>query len=216
MTTRNPHPGPAARLLLLLGLAASLGPTCKPFNSIGYFEPAEGRIQVKAQPVLVWGRMGKNFDAATAAFAIDGVDLVAALGLTPPFENAGGVVAVGPDLVTVSGFTFQPSGTQASQFTVVLAGLPPGPHLFTTSAERAGDLVAVDRTFQLVDGFAQELAGTTSMGLVGGPRTLGAKVLANESLGQAIAAPPAALAGGGSVRSGHVEAAEGRIAGGGS
>lgn len=204
------------RVALVLCLAASLGPTCGPrFDSIAFLEPADGRLQATAQSVFVWGRVGKSVDPASVAFWLDDVDLTAALGLVPPFADEGGLVMVGPDVVTVSGFTFAPPGGATAEFSLTLAGLSAGGHVVTAAGTKNGNLIVRQRSVSLVDGFVQELATTAAAGLPGGPLAVGGRVLANASLGQAIAAPPIVVPIDETLRSGHVEAAEQTLANGG-
>jgi len=210
--------GWAPRAALAVLAFASAGPQCAPFAGIRLFTPDEGMLFAQSAPVQLSGRIGKEFDPSTTRFAVDGVDLVAALGLVPPFTGQSGVVPVGPDIVTVTGFSYDPTVPGTVLFSVTIEGLSPADHALEVSSEKAADgsLVSRTRGFAVVAGFVQELATTRSAGLPGGPIAIGSSgVLANQSMGGALAAPPAVLSGAGTLRSGHVEAVEARIAVGG-
>jgi len=203
-----------ACLLLLLGGA---GARCVPLKDLRISHPEEGLLLPQAGVLDVAGRVGTDFDPATAVFTLDGVDLADALGLAPPFADTGGVVAVGAGSVTVSGFTYDPGASQKPAFSLLIEGLPLGAHSFAVSAQRKSDAVVASevRSVSVLGGFAEELSTTTSAGLARGPvPTGGSGFLANQTLGAAVAAPPLATAGGASLRSGHVAAVEGRIAAG--
>ncbi len=209
---------PAALLGALLLAIANAGPACGPIQGIQFLEPASEMLHTAGTAVAVTGRTGPGFDPATTRFSVDGVDLVAALGLTPPFTDATGDVLIGATLVSVSGFSYDPSGPGEIPFAFTLDGLPVGTHQLEAFSEKlaTGAPTTKTRDLRVVGGFEEKLATTTSAGLVGGSVATGsAGVLANQSLGQAVAAPPAALAGGGTLRSGHVEAVEERISAGG-
>lgn len=210
-------PARSLRLLLLACTAALVAARCGPLRTIVLQAPDQGALVSQGAGVAVAGRIGRVFDPATAAFEVDGVDLVAALGLTPPFSDAGGAVLVGADVVAVSGFSYDPTLPGDPAFSLLLEGLSPGDHQVQVSAERSADgtLVAKARGFAVVGGFVQELPALGSAGLPTGPLPVGSGLLANQSAGRALAAPPIALSGGGTLRSGHVEAVERRIAAGG-
>jgi hypothetical protein len=204
--------------LLLLLLVASVGARCGPLRKVVLSSPDANQLWPSAAAVGVSGRVGQVFDPATVALEIDGVDLVAALGLVPPFTDAFGSVLVGGEWVGVSGFTYDPTQPGEPRIQAALAGLPAGPHSVTLSAQKTadGEPGSDVRDFRVVDGFALELSVETSVGLPDGPvATETPGFLANQALGPAVAAPPIAIAGGGTLRSGHVEAVEGRVAAGG-
>lgn len=207
----------APKLLLALVLCAALGAKCGPLRVIQFLEPDDGKLLASGAPLVVLSRIGQVFDPATVAVEIDGVDLVAALGLVPPFVGAGGAVVVGPDLVMVSNFTYDPTAPGEPRLDVQVDGLSPGAHDVTISANKtaSGEPGSASRSFSVVGGFAEAVPALTAAGLPGGPATTGsAGFLANQALGQPLAAPPIGFVGGESLRSGHIEAAERSIAGG--
>lgn len=206
------------RELAIVSLAASipllLGPRCG-FKSIVIDEPMDAvLLDDPSHTVVASARVGTNFDATSVEVRLDGVDLVAALGLVPPFSNAGGSVLVGSDLVTVSAFSF----TLGSPRLIDLAasGLPVGPHSLAVEGDKqdgsgsAADSVA----FEILDPFslAAELVAPAGRG----PANAGAEgTLFGSSLGEPLAAPPVTLSGGDELRSGFVEVSEAFLSGGG-
>lgn len=201
---------------VLLGL--SLGPSCGPSANVNVHSPRDGEILVTGV-VEVDASLGRKLDGATLALEIEGVDLAAALGLVPPFSDESGMTSVGGDVVTVTGFTIETplQGPHVVQATI--AGLSPGTYGLVVSGEVSGsmNLQSSALDFLVVESLALEAVDLPAAGLPGGAVALPTQgVLGNASLGQALAAPPIATQGGASIRSGHVEVAEGLIAGGGS
>ena len=205
-------------LQLVLALLLTLfvvGPRCGGFKSIAIDTPADGLI-VDAEPVAVSARLADIFDPLSAEVRLDGVDLIAALGLTPPFSGAGGVVDLGGDLVTVSNFTFTAADLETRMISLELLDLDPGEHLLEVEAERVAlEVVTMSAAFTSVAFFTPELDVLAAAGLPEGPEPTGpgGSVLANATLGDPLATAPVALSGGGELRAGFVEATEGRIAG---
>ncbi len=200
--------------LLCLLAVLLLGARCR-FTGISIDAPAAGLI-LDAQPVAVLARLASSFDSQTVEVRLDGVDLIDALGLTPPFSGQGGVVNVGGDLVTVANFTFNDPDPGVKTVSLELSDLDTDEHLLEVEGVRLGvDLLTVASDFTTVDFFTQELELVPAAGLPGGPEQTGegGSILANATLGDPLAGPPIAVSDGGEIRSGFVEAAEGRIAG---
>jgi hypothetical protein len=196
--------------ILALAAPALLGAPCAPLDTIVVTAPARDALTDDPQ-LAASARAGRNFGTATLEVRLDGVDLVAALALTPPFFDAAGSVLVGADLIDVSGFTID--DTQAPmpiQLELDLDGLPVGTHLleFEGTVTATSTLVTRSVAFERVLAFTQEAAALDSGALHGGPVTALAGILRNASLGQPLAAGPIGLAGGGSVRSGIVEVSQ--------
>jgi len=198
-------------LLLLACLPLALAFRCGGLRSIAVDFP--GIDTLHDEPINASARVGTNFVVASVEVRVDGVDLVAALGLVAPFSGASGVVLIGSDPVLVSDFSF--TATNPRRIDFVLTGLPSGDHVFEVEGMRNdGPLVADANAFQVVGGFSLALDALPAAGLPGGPRDAGSEgVLVNASLGQPFAAAPVGLADGGQLRAGFVEAAEAAIAG---
>ncbi len=207
-------PGSRRRLLaLLVLLPMGLALVCGGFQTIVVDEP---RVTLIDDPAIqVAARVGGNFVKTSVQVRLDGVDLIAALGLTPPFFAASGAVLVGSDLVTVSGFSFD---SQVGPMTIdlALAGLSPGTHAVAVQGTRSGDgqPFADTASFQVVDGFALA-AEVVPAAAIEEPETSGAEgTLFGASFGEPFASEPVALTGGGTLRQGFVEVSEALIAGG--
>jgi hypothetical protein len=170
--------------------------------------------------VLARGTVPAAHDVSTAEVWIDGLDLLAALGLAPPFQDAGGVVVLGSDLLTVTQFRFErdlDGGVPVGPWRVSLeiAGLPEGPHAFELRVETTeGELVRGGTRFSVVAPFTLEAATVASAGRYWLESAGAEGWLFTATLGQPLAAPPVPLSGGGELRSGFVEVSEARIAGG--
>jgi len=204
-------------LLGILGLAVLAG-KCGSVQAIRILAPLQGQLQVTSIPVAVAGQITRDFDPLSVEFVVDGIELSAALGVSPPFSGVAGVVMIGGEAVTVSGFSYDPTLAGTPAFAFDLAGLPAGDHALAVSGTRVSNGVMTTRTrdFGLADGFQQGVVAGAAAGLPGGPEALGASgYLASQCLGQAVAAVPISLGAAGTLRSGHVEAAEQQIAVGG-
>lgn len=152
-----------------------------------------------------------SYVAASAVVRVDGVDLIAALGLTPPFDGASGSVMIGGAPVSVSSFRYgiSPSGVEVS---ARLEGLPIGDHAFDARAQQtgAGPTVATV-AFSVVGAFSLEEQALASAGAPPPPPVATAGNHAgNATLGEPLAAPPVAISGGGQLRAGFVPVARGR------
>jgi hypothetical protein len=143
---------------------------------------------------------------------VDGVDLVDALGLVPPFENESGFVVIGSDVWTVTGFGIQPSAGGPRLVELELGGVPLGPHALAVSAMRSGGIVVTaNADFERVAGFTLEAEVLDVGGRAKGPEG-SPTLLFGASLGQPLAGS-AGLSGGGALRQGFVETAQARVAG---
>lgn len=215
MLRNRPRPTNPLALGVLSFLIAGVG--C-PFKGIQFFSPGPGELVVETTPIDVTGRTGRAFDPLTTVFEVNGVDLISALGLTPPFTDESGFVTIGPDVVAVSGLSYDPTPPGDVQFAFVLDGLSVGDYLIEVASERNSDGAVVSRTqaVSVVGGFSQAVPTFSSAGLPGEAIVTGvAGAIANQAVGQAVAAPPVSDAGGGEILSGHIEAVEETIAAGG-
>lgn len=208
--TRNRRP---LFLLMSLVLAAGAngGANCGPFNNIAIDQPPLGSV-FDNDPVAIALRIGRGFDPLSVEVELDGVDLIAALGLTPPFSGAGGVVNVGGDLVTVSNFDF--TDTPTKFVNLEISDLDTADRTLVVRGVKSGvGLQQKTRPFVFVDFFTQELEIFSAAGLAEPEQTgPGGTILANASLGDPFASPPVTFPDDSVLRQGFVEAAEGRIA----
>jgi hypothetical protein len=202
--------------LLALGLVfpAVVAATCG-FRTIVIDVPLAGALlEDPGHTVTLAARVGANFDPASVEVLLDGVDLIAALGLVHPFSGAAGVVVIGATPVAISGFRF--TSTNPRRVDLVASGLDLGSHSFQVRGDRAnGSGSALDSaSFEIHDPFALALEA-----LVPGaarPRAAGAEgTLLGATLAQPLASGPVSLSDGGELRSGFAEASEALIAGGG-
>lgn len=209
----------ALPVFVLAGLALGLlGMPCGSFNTIVIDTPANEQL-VQDGTLDVEARVAGTFDASTVEVRVGGVDLIAALGLVPPFSGAGGVVVIGADNVTIAGFTYDPTlPGQAKALDLSASGFSEGPSSLEVSGIRNGQATVVTDTadFQIVAPLGLVAESGSAGGMLQGAQAAGAgSTLANASLAGTPAAAPIALPGGGALRSGFVEAAEAKIAGGG-
>ncbi len=180
------------------------------------------RIDVPLDPALLAGGAtalsavtGAGFQTASITVELDGVDLVAALGLVPPFSGQGGAVLLPGGPATVADFAIQ-QGSPASlnRIDADVAGLAAGPHTLVVTALNAQSVLASDQAdFEVVEAFGQAAAALSSAPAPPSFFPLTPIPVANASLGEAAASPPIGTAAGDTVRSGFVEAAEQRIGG---
>ena len=212
-------PTAGSRRLLALALAvlagSQVGAGCGKFAGFRFDDPTANEILV-SDSVDVAIRAGVELGESSLEIEIDGVALVAGLGLSAPFMGEGGVLTIGADSITISDFNlFTSQGARRIQAT--LSGFSPGTRELTVSGENPETMIVNEKSifFTVVDFLTLELPHVPAAGSPDGPvASATAGTLANASLGQAIAAPPIATLGGNSIRSGHVEAAEALIAGG--
>jgi hypothetical protein len=202
------------RLLALTALLPALLAAPCGLRSIVIDSPFDGALlEDAAHAVSLSARVGTNFDLASVEVRLDGVDLVAALGLVPPFSGASGVVLVGPDPIAISGFSF--TGGNPRFVDLVAGGLPLGAHVLEVEGDKNdGSSSVIDTAgFEIFDPFS--LAAEAIVPSGARPRDAGAEgTLFGATLGQPLAAPPIAISDGGELRSGFVEASEALIAGG--
>ena len=205
---RLPRPHLAVLVACALG---ALGAPCG-FQTILIDEPRETLID---ESVEVAARVGTNFTLSSVGVWVDGVDLIDAFGLAPPFFDFSGALSIGPDLVMISGFTFDTS-PDPRRIALSVAGLSAGPHEVEVEGVKAGSGQPLSRvaSFEIVGGFSQAAwvmpSAARAEPAISGPEG----ELAGATTGDPLAAPRVGLSGGGELRSGFVEAAEGLIAGG--
>jgi hypothetical protein len=199
-----------ALLLLATGLIATRCGTA----AVVVTSPRAGAI-IENNAVPAAGLVSPEIERASVVLRLDGVDLIAALGLTAPFADAGGVVAIGPELVTVSDFDFITNEAGWSDITLSLSGLPLGSHSLSLSgvnAQTGGDMTETS-DFAVVAPFTQEAQALVSSGAPH-PLHAASSTLFGYTLGEPLAAPPVGFPGGSELRTGFAEVAEARIAGG--
>ena len=217
MRKSRDHPSRSARplhvLALALALGAQLGPTCGGVAGVRFDEPAANALTADGS-VEVVARTG--VDLGEASLELEQVGLADALGLTPPFQDQSGFVVVAGSPIAVTGFSiFTADGSRHVHAS--LAGLPPGVFRLEVSGRNPQTNVTnqVQVSFRVVDHFTLDATDLPAAGLPGGVAVSETEgILANASLGQAIAAPPVATLGGQTIRSGYVERAEALISGG--
>ncbi|HTY18887.1 MAG TPA: hypothetical protein VMH82_14255 [Myxococcota bacterium] len=196
-----------AAACLLVAAAASC-----PLQTVQISKPRGGLLD--DDPTLaVDVKVGRNFVSTSATVRVDGIDLIAALGLTPPFAGASGSVTIGGSPVSVTEFAYAiPSTSDPIALTATLAGLPPGDHFLEAEALPQGGGAATLRAvqFALVEPFTREADVLASSGTPPpSPVTLGSRA-GDATLGEPLAAPPIPLAAGDTLRSGFVPVARGR------
>ena len=99
-----------SRLLAVLAIVPALLAARCGLQSIVIDAPFHGALlEDPGHAVALAARVGTNFDMASVEVRLDGVDLVAALGLVPPFAGASGVVVIGSTPVSISQFSFSQS-----------------------------------------------------------------------------------------------------------
>jgi len=194
-----------------LWLAAALVATACPPQTVTIHLPRANAL-VDDPGVAIDVKVPQSFAPAATIVQMDGVDLVAALGLAPPFANASGSVAIGADTVAITGFTWTipPSGPVA--ITATLTGLPPTGHTLEAQAFPAagGAAVTKSRTFTVVEPMTLAAHVIASSGTPG-PPLVSMNHAGNATLGESLAGPPVALTNGaGQLRAGYVPAAHGR------
>jgi len=191
-------------LLTLLGLA-SLGAPCVQSRITA---PREAQL-VPDPELRVAATLERKYAPASVAVLIDGADITAAIGLTPPFSDAGGVVVVSGVPVVVQDFDFSVPPTGPWQISLELVGLPAGPHQVEVDAvpTAGGATVSFLRNFSSVEGFALAAGELPAAGLRQPLNADGGKHRI-ASVGGDVAGPAVPLSDGGSVRGGFVPVAE--------
>jgi hypothetical protein len=194
----------SSRASLALGLllaVATLGSTCNP-PRVTIQTPREAQL-IDDASVSMSGRVARPLDEATGALFVNGVDLIDALGVVPPFADVAGVVMIGGEPIQVSEFHWVSAPQTADAVSVRLTGLPPAFHLLELRAEdQAAALHSASVAFAI----------SAPLGLVletwdAGGRRLGAQALplgeaSTASLGAAVAGGAIPLAGGDSLHEG--------------
>jgi len=192
-------------LLLLTGVQ------CGPRLSIDAPDPL---ALFDESPVAVSGQIAKAFAPGSVQLRLDGVDLISALALVPPFLDAGGVVDIGGNLISVSGFDFDPTAPGVTPIVLDLDALPAGDHVLELEAQRSGQApLVVTRSFGVALAFVLPAAVLDAGGLTS-PLDLGPEgTLIGASLGQPLVSAPIALDGGSELRPGFVPVREELITG---
>src|SRR5574338_699252 len=192
-----------ARPRVALALAAGLALSCKTFSTISILAPLPGFV-TDDPSIALSARVATAFDPLSVEVRIDGVDLIAALGLTPPFSNVSGTVSINGTPVQVAGFRYDTSlGGNPKPVDAVLAGLPEGDHDFAVSGVRTsnGQLVTDQHAFAVSSPLGLALgvvpAAATRAGALGGSGSL-----AYATFGGPVAGPPVGIADGGALREG--------------
>lgn len=201
-----------AGLLVLLPLLLAF--SCGVFKGIVIAEPSPGELETD-DAVRLEARIAPAIDAPSVAVLLGGVDLIQQLGLVPPFSGQGGSVVIGPDLVVVSDFAFDP-GAGSPQLSLDASGLSLGAHDFEVSGFRPSDgaTVVATRGFVMVGPLDEKAHATLSAGLLRLSLTQGGFRLGNAAAGDVSAGAPVSYADGSELRAGVVETIEARLAGG--
>jgi hypothetical protein len=203
-----------AALVLTAGLGAPCGNV---FKTIQIDRPAD-TLLVADGTLVVAARVAGAFDPTTVEARLDGVDVIAALGLMPPIVAASGVVQIGPDMVAISDFDYDPGQAGSAKHLRFLAtGLSQGMHQLEVSGLKSADQSLTLRTadFDVIPALSLVAQTLSSHALLLGPIGLSTgDELRAVSAGEPLAAPPVGLSDGGELRSGFLEAAEARIVGG--
>jgi hypothetical protein len=203
-------PSRSARFAVIVLAGLGLGAPCAaPFASVRVDQPRAQQFFDDPSPVVRGaGRVGTNFSLTSIEVRLDGVDLAVALGLVPPFQNQGGAVMLPSGPVTLSGFSvFTPGGQHTVAFDV--AGLSQDAHTHEISALRISDSVEIGASaaFRLTSPL-----GLAAQGFPAAARAVSAAVpggvLAHQTAGEAGAAGPVPIPGGGELRSGFTPVAE--------
>ena len=201
-----------ARTTLVLIPLALLGAKCGP--PVFTLEAPDHGALLDEEPVAVFAIVAKAFDPASLQVRVNGIDLVAALGLAPPFVNESGSVLIGGIPVTVSGFSYDTTPPGAVLLSVSLQGLPLGSHAIEIEVTRISNQVVVTRIadFERVAGFSQPAVEISAGGLGPAPQDFGSEgFLVGAVLGAPLTGPPIPLSGGGELRPGFVPVAEALI-----
>lgn len=194
-------------LFFLLLAAGTLGANCNP-PRVSIQTPGEAQI-IDDSSVLATGRVARALDETTGELIVDGVDLLDALGVVPPFANVAGVVVIDGAPVQVSEFSWTGAPGQADTVSVRLAGLPADAHLLELKAFDPGPAVvrSVTRAFLVSEPLALVLEAFDAGGLRAGAQALPLGEASAASLGAALSAGEIPIAGGESIREGLPAAA---------
>lgn len=199
---------PSPRLALAAALAVlSVGAACDPPVSLQSPAPAQ---LVDDPSVAVSGRVSHGFDETDVVLLVDGVDLLAELGVVPPFANVAGVVQIGGVPVQVSELTWAVQVPSLSFDTVSfrLTGLAAASHLIELSAlDTLGAERIATRSFSTSEPLALLLESWDAGGLAPGTLALPFGKAASASLGAGLAGGVVPLANGETIREGLPAAA---------
>jgi hypothetical protein len=96
---------------------------------------------------------------------LDGVDLLQALGVIPPFNRAKGEVLLGQDTVSVNHFSYRTRGRGWDAISIMLAGLSQGAHVLEAGAHGPEETRSALSAFEIVGLFGMAPNGPTSSGI---------------------------------------------------
>ena len=199
---------------LLAGAVAILVATGCPPSTVTITKPRANALE-DDPGVAIEVKVPQRFVTTASAVRIDGIDLVAALGLVPPFTGASGNVVIGADTIAVSAFTYSIPPTGSVVISATLTGLPSADHTLEAEAVPSGGGANTikSRSFAVVEPMTLEAQVSASSGTPAPPFVPGNHA-GNVTLGESLAAPPVALSGGaGELRAGYVPAAQARAGG---
>jgi hypothetical protein len=193
-------------------LAAALLATACPPTGITITKPRANALE-DDPGVAIAISVPRSFTTTASLVRIDGVDLIAALGLVPPFADASGNVVIGPDTVAVSDFDYVIPPTGPVVISATVSGLPAADHTLQAEAQPSGGGPASlkSRTFAVVEPMTLEAEVIASSGTPPPPVVSGNHA-GNATLGESLAAPPVSNAGG-ELRAGYVPVAQARSGG---
>lgn len=193
-----------SRRSLALGLllvAGTLGSTCNP-PRVTIQTPRDAQL-IDDASVVMSGRVARPLDETTGELLVNGVDLIDALGVVPPFVDVAGVVLIGGELIQVSEFHWIAAPQTADAVSVRLTGLPPAFHLLELRAEdQAAALHAASASFAVSEPLALVLESWDAGGQRFGTQALPLGEASTASLGAAVAGGSIPLAGGASLHEG--------------
>jgi len=186
---------------------------CPPRSPVRLTSPGPGEIFTSGTLVLD-GSLAGSVLLESVSVELDGVDLVVALGLTPPFENAAGVVMIDGAPVDVVDLDLVAPPDSRAILRGRIEGLAGGAHVLQVASDRSGgDSVAQVRDFELVDGLAEAAQAVLASGLHGGPQvSQSGDILVNAALGEPLVGPVAVGTGGEEFRPGIVAVSEAFLA----
>jgi hypothetical protein len=195
------------RSLLLVGVASLLATGCPPPN-VSIPKPRANAL-ADDPTVAIEVLVPRRFTAEASTVTLDGVDLVAALGLVPPFADAAGNVVIGGQPVAISDFDYEIPASGPVVIRATLSGLAVDDHVLDAQAQPVVSGSFRSRIFAVVEPMTLEAEVIASSGTPAPPLVIGNHV-GNATLGESLAGPPVGRAGGGSLRSGYVPAAQAR------
>ena len=108
-----------------------------PFDTVAIATPTPNLV-VDDPALTVAARVATGFDPLSVEVRVDGVDLIDALGLVPPFSGVSGTVSIGGNPVQVSGgYAYDTSvAGNPKPVDAVLSGLAEGAHQLEVSGVR--------------------------------------------------------------------------------